>query len=75
MSTNRRQPPRVYTVFTAGIALIGLTTIAVEVFVDGSPMTGFRWAILVLNIALLAGSIWAYRRASKPQPPSNEDTR
>lgn len=49
-------------------ALLWLANNAAAVLWEGRPATGFYWVMQTLNLALLAVSLWLYRRAVKSPP-------
>jgi hypothetical protein len=64
----KKRPTKVQTVFTGLLALLLLTNTAMGVLVEGRPATVFFWIVVVLDLSLLALSLWLYRRAVKLPP-------
>ncbi len=61
----KKQPTKVQAVFTGLLAALLLTNTAMAVLVEGHPITVFYWIVIVLQLSLLASSVWLYRRAAK----------
>jgi hypothetical protein len=66
---NKKHPTKVQAVFMGTFALLLLASNFYGVMAEGAPETVWYWIIQTMNLALLAFSLWWYRRAAK-NPPS-----
>jgi hypothetical protein len=65
---NWKEPTKVQAGFMGVLTLLFLTSNLLAVLVEGRPATTFYWVTQAMNLALLALSLWWFRRAAKSRP-------